>query len=145
MQDDEDDIEDVFFEPCDVGQADRLDPAELLAAHWDGELDDDEQQAPGHREAPQVTEFLGLKAPGEGPNSLADIAMTIARIVPDPDASAELSRRSDLDRQDAGPQYEPWAARSGERDARRAQIPFPGLAPPTSGSLSSAERIMLTF
>jgi hypothetical protein len=108
LQDDEDDIEDVFFEPCDVGQVDRLDPAELLAAHWEGEFDDDGQQAPGHRETLRVTEFLGLKAPGEGPDSLAGIAVAIARTVPD--ASAGLSRRSELDRQDAAPARPPQRA-----------------------------------
>ena len=36
------------------------------------------------------------------------------------------------------PEHEQWAARSRERQARRAGIPFPGLAPPTDGSQGSA-------
>jgi hypothetical protein len=34
-----------------------------------------------------------------------------------------------------------WSARSREREARRAEAPFPGLAPATDGSLSSAARM----
>ena len=56
--------------------------------------------------------------------------------VHDPEADAELSRLSELDRQT--PEYQDWAERSRDREARRAAIPFPGLAPATDGSLSSA-------
>jgi hypothetical protein len=45
-----------------------------------------------------------------------------------------LAVHSELDRQEAGPENEEWGARSAEREARRAAIPFPGLAPATDGS-----------
>jgi len=137
LNDDEHDLEDLFMEPCDVAELDPLDPAKLLAARWEGELDDDDEE-PWRTETPRANEFLGLKRAGEGPNSLFDIVMAIAGIAEDQDAHTELSRLSKLDRQEAGPEHEQWAARSRERQARRAGIPFPGLAPPTDGSLGSA-------
>lgn len=134
-----DDHDDLFAEPCDLAELDRLDAAELLATRWEGELDDDEDdEATGFPGTPRVTEFLGLKQPGEGGNSLFDIVQAVIGAVHDPNAEAELHRLTNLDRQTA--EYREWAARSAEREARRAEVPFPGLAPPTDGSLSSAAR-----
>ena len=141
LNDDEDDYEDLFMDPRDVAELDRLDAAELLAARWEGELDDDEEQASWHWETPRVNEFLGLKRAGEGPYSLFDIVRAVVRVAEDTDANAELDRLSELDRQEAGPEYEERAAGSREREARRAEVPFPGLAPATEGSLSSAARM----
>jgi hypothetical protein len=139
LNDEADDYNDLFMEPCDVAELDRLDAAELLATRWEGELDDDEDdRGTGFPGTPRVTEFLGLKQPGEGGNSLADIVQAVIGAVHDPNAQAELDRLTKLDRQT--PEYQQWAARSAEREARRAEIPFPGLAPATDGSLSSAVR-----
>jgi hypothetical protein len=140
LNDDEGDEEDFFMLPCDVADVDGLDPAELLASRWQGELDDADDEDVGHWETPRVNDFLGLKRAGEGPNSIFDIVMAVARIAEDQDAQAELNRLSELDREEAGPDYEQLAARSDERDARRASIPFPGLAPATDGSLTSGAR-----
>jgi hypothetical protein len=57
----------------------------------------------------------------------------------DADAQEELERRSELDRQT--PEWQEWAARSRDEEVRRAEIPFPGLAPATDGSLGSAARL----
>jgi hypothetical protein len=142
LNDGEDDVDDVFMEPCDVAELDPLDPAELLATRWEGELDGDDDEEPVHWDTPRVNDFLGLKRAGEGGNSLFDIVWAIAKRIADPEAQAELSRRSELDQQEkeADPEYQQWAARSAERQARRAATPFPGLAPATDGSLSSASR-----
>jgi hypothetical protein len=139
LNDDEDDAEDFFMGPCDVAELDALDAAELLASRWAGELDDDDgDEGPPLPSTPRVTEFLGLRQPGQGGNSLFDIVKAVVGAVHDPEADAELSRLSETDRQT--PEYQQWAARSREREARRASIPFPGLAPPTDGSLTSAAR-----
>jgi hypothetical protein len=79
LNDDEDDLNYLFMEPCDVAELDPLDPAELLARRWEGELEDDEEE-PGHWETPRANEFLGLNRTGKGPNSLLDIVMAIAGI-----------------------------------------------------------------
>jgi hypothetical protein len=91
LNDDEDDVDDLFMEPCDVAELDPLDPAELLATRWQGELDDDDDEEPVHWETPRVNEFLGLKRAGEGGNSLFDIVWAIAKRIEDPEAQAELS------------------------------------------------------
>jgi Domain of unknown function (DUF4253) len=139
LNDDADDYEDFFAEPCDLTELDRLDAAELLASRWEGELDDDgDDEGTGFLGTSRATEFLGLKQSGEGGNSLFDIVQAVVGAVHDPDAQAELERLTNLDRQTA--EHRESAARSAEREARRAEIPFPGLAPATDGSLSSAAR-----
>jgi hypothetical protein len=139
LNDEADDYDDLFMEPCDVADLDRLDAAELLAMGWAGELDDDEDDdGPPFPGTPRVTEFLGLNQPGQGGNSLFDIVKAVIGAVHDPEADAELRRRTEQDRQT--PEYRQWAARSREREASREGNPFPGLAPATDGGLSSAAR-----
>src|SRR5258708_18850082 len=103
------------------------------------EVDDHEEES-GQWETPRSLSFLGLKGPGEGSNSLFDVVQAVLGVAQDPDANAELERLSELDRQEAEAGYEGWAARSGEREARRAAIALPGLAPAPGGSLSTAPR-----
>lgn len=125
------------MEPCDIAEIDRVDPVQLLAARWQGELDDDDEDA-GPPPTWRVSEFLGLKQPGEGGNSLFDIVQAVVGAVHDPDAQAEMERLTRLEMQT--PEYKAWEARSAEQESRRAVIPFPGPAPATDGSLSSAAR-----
>src|SRR5215467_7913904 len=142
LYDEADDYDDLFMEPCDVAEIDRLDVAGLLATRWQGELQDDADEhdhGPSFPGTPHATEFLGLKQPGEGGNSLFDIVRAVVGAMHDPDAQEELRRRSELDRET--PEWQEWAATSREREARRPNVPFPGLAPATDGSLTSAARI----
>jgi Domain of unknown function (DUF4253) len=139
LNDEADDYDDLFMEPCDIAEIDGLDAAELLAARWQGELDNDEDDEPaGFPGASRVTEFLGQKQPGGGGNSLFDIVRAVVGAVHDPNAQEELERLTILDRPTH--EHREWAARSADREARRAEVPFPGLAPATGGSLSSAAR-----
>ena len=140
VNDDADGDDDLFTDPCDVAEIDRLNAAELLAARWQGHVgdDDEDDEGPGFPGTPRVTEYLGLKQPGQGGNSLFDIVTAVIGAVHDPEADAELTRLSELDRQ--SPEWQEWAERSGAREAGRAEIAFPGLAPATDGSLSGAAR-----
>jgi hypothetical protein len=138
LNDEADEYDDLFMEPRDVAEMDRLDVAGLLAAGWESELDDDEDERPPFPGTPRATEFLGLRRPRQGGNSLFDIVQAVVGVVHDREADAELRRLSELDRQT--PEYQQWAARSGEREGRRPPIPFPGLAPATDTSLSAAAR-----
>jgi len=58
-------LRDRFTGPCDVAELDRLDPAALLAARWDGELDCDDEE-PWRWETSRANEFRGLKRSEEG-------------------------------------------------------------------------------
>ena len=139
LNDEADDYDDFFMEPCNIADIDRLNAAGLLASGWDGQLDDDEDDdRPNFPGTPRVTDFLGLKQPGGGGNSLFDIVQAVIGVAQDPDAQEELRRRTELDKDT--PEWREWAAKSREREARRAQIPFPGLAPATDGSIGSAAR-----
>ena len=143
LNDEEDDYDDLFMEPCDAAEIDRLDAADLLARRWHGELDDDDEDDDLRPwvNLPRSNEFLGLKS-GHigGVIGLGKLVYRIARMAEDPEAHAEFSRRNKLDREDAGPEYEAWRARSLEREAHAAAIPFPGLAAATDGDLSGAAR-----
>jgi hypothetical protein len=141
LNDDEDDDEDLFMEPCDVAEIDELDPAELLATHWEGELDDDDEEVEVFGPwTPRSLGFPGLTGPGEGSKSLFDFVGAVLGVAREPGADADAERFSELDRQEAELAYKERAARSNEGDARRAGIAFPGLAPVTGGNLSSAAR-----
>ena len=85
---------------------------------------------------PLTTQFLGLEPGQDGPPELADIVKVIMNVATDPVASAELSRRSELDRQHAG--WPPAADPATSDDD--PEPPFPGLAPSSGTSLSAAER-----
>src|SRR5215467_5357172 len=64
LNDEDDVVDDLFMDPCDVAEIDRLDVGELLATRWRGELDDDEDdEGSGIPGTPRVTEYLGLKQP----------------------------------------------------------------------------------
>ncbi len=143
LNDEDDDYDDLFMEPCHVSDMDRLDPAELLASGWDGQLDEDDEDDPMPRlDTPRTNEFLGL--PSSRIDSMGDLAKLVfgmVRMAENEEAREELKRLNKLDREEAGPEHEEWAARSRAREARRADIPFPGLAPATDGSLSSAARV----
>ncbi len=65
LNDDEDDLEDLFVEPGDVAELDPLDPVELLATRWEGELDSD-----------GASPFPGLAPPADG--GLSSAARTAA-------------------------------------------------------------------
>jgi hypothetical protein len=142
LNDEDDDYDDLFMEPSDVADIDRLDAAALLASGWDGDLDDDEEDLPMPRvKLPRSNEFLGLNQSGDlGPGDFAKLVLGIVRLGEDPDADSEFRRLNKLDWEEVSPEYGEWATRSRAREARRADIPFPGLAPATDGSLSSAAR-----
>jgi len=52
LNDEADDYDDLFMEPCDVADLDRPDAAELLAMGWEGALDDDEDDDVGLTQRP---------------------------------------------------------------------------------------------
>jgi hypothetical protein len=136
LNDDADDYDDLFMEPCDVGEIDRLDVSELLATRWEGDLEDDADDDPMPPVTmPRSNEFFGLK--DSGIRSVADLAKLvfgITKMGENPETRDEFERLNKLDWEDAGPEYEEWAARSREREARRPKVPFPGLAPATDGT-----------
>lgn len=70
VHDDEDDLEDLFIDPCDVAELDLLDPAELLEARWEGDRDEE------NFEAGAALPFPGLAPPTGG--GLDDAARTAA-------------------------------------------------------------------
>jgi hypothetical protein len=142
LNDDADDYDDLFMEPCDVAEMDRLDPAALLALRWQGELDDDDEGDPGPRfDTPRTNEFLGLRSSRiDSMGDLAKFVFGMVKMAESEEAREEVTRLNRLDREQAGPEHAEWAARSREREAHRASIPFPGLAPGTDGSLSSSAR-----
>src|SRR5262245_14296689 len=139
------DEEDFFFiDPCDVTELDHLDAGQLLAARWHGDPESDDGGKADQEwgwETRRVNEFLGLKQRGEGGNSLAEIVGAVLRTVTNPEINAELDRLSELDRRDAGVNLDERAEAERQEAAERVSAnPFPGLAPPTDGSLSSAQR-----
>jgi hypothetical protein len=126
-----------FALPCDPTEIDQVDPLQILAPRWESWMADEQETAPGPHgpwAAPLTTQFLGLEPRADGGPDLADIVKVIMNMATDPAASAELSRLSELDRQNAD-----WPPAGYEPPAVSNQ-PFPGLAPPSDSSLSSAER-----
>lgn len=129
------DGENYFFHwPHKVAEVDRLDAGTVLATFWDGQFEDPSGPAELY-DTPLSREFLGLGHPPPGGHGLGDIASAIFRVMTDPAANAELDRLNEIDRRNAVPLPFPPA----EPDLPEAQ-PFPGLAPPTDGRLSHAER-----
>jgi Domain of unknown function (DUF4253) len=143
LNDEDDDYDDLFMAPSDVAELDRLDAADLLALRWQGELDDDDDDDPRPRlDTPRSNEFLGLRSSRmDSMGDFAKFVFGIVKMAENPEARAEFERLNKLDREEAGPEHDEWAARSREREARRAEIGFPGLAPATDGSLSSSARM----
>ena len=132
----EEDEEDYFFTgPADISEIDRLDPATVLTALWDGKHEDTSGPAVMFG-APLSMRFLGLDQPPPGGHSLADIAGAIFDVTMDPAANEELSRLNEIDRRNAG-----WPPAGDDEPGPGAEPePFPGLAPPAEAKLSQAER-----
>ena len=131
----EDEADYFFYWPPSTPEIDRLDPATVMAAMWDGEHED--TSGPAVRfDAPLSSRFLGLDEPPPGGHSLADIVGAIVNVVTDPSAREEMDRLNEIDRRNAG-----WPP-PGYGEPRRGvePEPFPGLAPATGGNLAAAER-----
>ncbi len=130
-----------FAVPCDPAEIDQVDPVQILAPRWDGRMADQAEAARGPHgpwPTPRTTEFLGLVPRTDGGPTLDGIAMAVLRAATDPAASAELSRRSELDRRNAS--WPSAGATTGDQPPAGPAQPFPGLAPSSIGSLTSAER-----
>lgn len=138
LDDDPDaDGEDFFFyDPVDPRLIDMVDPAQLLAERWHDPAEEEDLTPMPRFIGRRTNEFLGLKGPGEGPNSLADIVLAIAGLAADPHRNAELERINRLDRAEEGwppPPHAPSAEQA------REPRPFPGLASAVQDRLSAAE------
>lgn len=124
-----------FHRPGGSPEIDRLDPATVLAALWDGKHEDTSGPAVMF-DAPLSMRFLGLDRPPPGGHSLADIAGAIFDVTTDPAANEELTRLNEIDRRTAG-----WPPAGNDEPGRDAEPePFPGLAPPAEGRLTQTER-----
>jgi uncharacterized protein DUF4253 len=145
--------EDFFFYfPVDPRGIDLADPASELAARWVDPEHEYEVFEPFA--TPRSTAFLGLRGPGEGSNSLADIASAIFGMVTNDSRRQEFERLNRMDR--ASAEAAGWSPSgrapdapdasdapdvpAGESHAAREDRPFPGLAPAVRERLSTAER-----
>jgi hypothetical protein len=142
---DEDPDDDFGFAlPCDPAEIDRVDPVQILAPRWDYWMADEAEAARGPHgpwPTPRTTRFPGLEPRPDGGPELADIIKVIMNVASDPAASAELSRVSELDRQNAGWPLTPDATAAADDEAPAVPArPFPGLAPSPDSRLTSAER-----
>jgi len=147
-----------FMLPCDPAGIGQVDPASLLASRWEDWMAVEREAGSGPHgppwPTPLTTRFLGLEPGPDGVPGLAGIVKAIMNVATDPAASAELSRLSALDRQNAGwPLAGDAPPADGTTDADDdAEVewppgceppgdhPFPGLAPSSDSRLSDAER-----
>lgn len=126
-----------FYDPVDPREIDAIDPAQVLAERWCDPAGEEDIVPMPRFVGRRSNEFLGLNAPGEGPNSLADIVLAITGMVTDPVRREEFERLNQLDRAEEGWPPPPPAPLAG-RSAREPR-PFPGLAPAVQDRLSAAE------